>query len=77
MYQIQHCIVSVKQLCIKTINRYEIVYQIIDPNYLSQFEVVIHCGNHSEMGLSKYAIRRVYDRLISRLHHQIGLEVYE
>lgn len=41
------------------------------------FDSILYCGKYNENGLGKYAIMRIYERIIFRLHETSGVHVFE
>ncbi|MFQ9923968.1 MAG: MurR/RpiR family transcriptional regulator [Beduini sp.] len=54
-----------------------LITQSHDPSLLALFDIVLFCGKYSHNGLSRYAIMRIYERLIDRFHNKIGENIYE
>ena len=54
-----------------------LITQVHDTSLSALFDIVLFCGKYNHDGLSKYAIMRIYERLIDRFHDQIGENVYE
>lgn len=54
-----------------------LITQSHDAALSALFDVVLFCGKYSHDGLSKYAIMRIYERLIDRFHNTMGENIYE
>lgn len=54
-----------------------LITQSEEAEWIYLFDLVLHCGKYSQYGLSKYAIMRLYERLIIRYHEQMGEVIYE